>query len=144
MMRPTNIPAMAPYDAGAIAGMVLVALVTIVIILMFVNSTVFHMLALTSFFVLAGTETGRSRRRSGRRRRRAGLRSELIDCKLFCTCITQIDYIGFQSGPPYVCVIGDVILFLEIYFMSAHIGTSLYYLAISELSQFSNRRIFVF
>ena len=28
--------------------------------------------------------------------------------------------------------------------MSAHIGTSLYYLAISELSQFSNRRIFVF
>ena len=40
---------MAPYNAGAIAGMVLVALVTIVIILMFVNSTVFHMLALTSF-----------------------------------------------------------------------------------------------
>ena len=100
MMRPTTIPAMGPYNAGAIAGMVLVALVT-------------------SFFVLAGTETGRSRRRSGRGRRRAGLKSELTDCKPFCTCIPQIDYIGFLSGPPFVCVIGDVILFLEIYFMSA-------------------------
>ena len=76
---------MAPYNAGAIAGMVLVALVSIAAILMFirfVNFYCFHIsCSLTSLFVLAGTETGRSRRRSGRGRRRAGLKRELTDCK---------------------------------------------------------------
>ena len=109
MMRPTNIPAMAPYDAGAIAGMVLVASVTIVIILMFVNSTVFHMLALTSFFVVAGTETGRSRRRSGRGRRRAGQKSEPTDCK-------QNQYNLFEG---YMCrTIKDFLLYKKCNFLT--------------------------
>ena len=80
---------MAPYNVGAFAGIVvgcIVVLITVAI-LMFVkfvniNSNVF--LLPTSYFpfVLAGTETGRSRRRSGKGRRRAEQKNERIECKL--------------------------------------------------------------
>ena len=95
-MWPTTIPAIALYDARAIAGMVWYGWILL-----------FYLCwSLSSFFVLPGTETGRSRRRSGRGRRRAELKSELTDCKqnqcnLFVgyivhdTCIPQIDYIVF-------------------------------------------------
>ena len=112
---------MAPYDVGAIAGIVVGCIAHprrySHQVWLNLNSNISFLLTLNTFiFVLPGTETGRSRRRSGKGRRRAGQRSELIGCKemasliiqrrvhienhddlfegyilLFCTCIPQLD-----------------------------------------------------
>ena len=142
---------MAPYDVGAIAGIVVGCIAH-----PHCYSNVSYLLALNTFiFVLPGTETGRSRRRSGKGRRRAGQRSELIGCKqnqfnlvegYMCRtikCIPQIDFIGFQCRSSFVY---SEMPFLEIYLVSADNCPyrSSFSLFFSESSWYSNRRAFVF
>ena len=112
---------MALYDVGAMAGIVVGCIAHtrryshVHQVCLNLNSNVSFLLTLNTFiFVLPGTETGRSRRRSGKGRRRAGQRSELIGCKqnqfnlvegYMCRtikCIPQIDFIGFQCGSSFV------------------------------------------
>ena len=80
---------MAPYNDGAFAGIVVGCIVVLihVAILMFVrfvniNSNVFSLPTSYYLFLLPGTETGRSRRRSGKGRRRAEQKNERIECEL--------------------------------------------------------------
>ena len=87
-MQPATIPAIALYNVRAFAGIVVRCIVVLIPVatLMFVRfvdikSNVFSLPTPYFPFVLSGTETGRSRRRSAKGKRRAEQRNELIDCK---------------------------------------------------------------